>query len=255
MPAAATLSLEQMHMLGIETTNRSCNARKSIDGQFQSRPIIHGDVFVIPEQVDFHEEVDGAIDYILLYLDAGWLAAVAHETIDPDRVEILPHFPQPDPLIHQIGLALKASLENKGPLNRLYIESLMMTLALHLLQRYSSQSQPIATSGELPQTRFSAVIDYVEAHLDQNISLTELAALSQMSLHYFARLFKQTVGLSPHQYVTQQRIERAKQLLLQRGFTMAEVAHRVGFADQSHFNRHFKNLVGVSPKQWLRQAQ
>jgi AraC family transcriptional regulator len=252
---AGSLSLEHLHMLCIETTSRSCGARKWMDGRFQSRPIIHGDVFVLPEQVDFREQVDGAIEYILLYLDAAWVAAVAHETIDPDRVEILPHFPQPDQLIYQIGLKLKASLETDTPFNRLYAESLMTTLALHLLQHYSTRNQAvlIRDSDYLPQAALKPVIDYIHAHLEQNLSLAELADQAQMSLHYFARLFKQSVGLSPHQYVIQCRIERAKELLLRRELTVAEIAHQVGFIDQSHLNRHFKNWVGVSPKQWLQR--
>jgi AraC family transcriptional regulator len=258
-----SLSLEHLHLLCIETSHHSCGARKWMDGRFQSRPIIYGDVFVLPEQIDFREQVDEAIEYILLYLDAAWIASVAHEAIDPDRVEILPHFPQPDPLIYQIGLNLKASLEansqsgSQPQLNRLYVESLLTTLALHLLQRYSTQADSAQTrlndAGHLSQARLQPVIDYIEAHLDQNIGLTELAAQTQMSLHYFARLFKQTVGLSPHQYLIQRRIERAKQLLLQRELTIAEVAHQVGFIDQSHLSRHFKTIVGISPKQWLQQ--
>lgn len=219
--------------------------------RFQSRPIIHGDVFVLPEQVNFREQVDGAIDYILLYLDPQWIAAIAHEAVDPDRVEILPHFPKPDQLIYQIGLSLKALLETNGNFSQLYAESLATTLAVHLLQHYSGQKPTLQACNA--QFKLDAVIDYMHTHYDRNISLSELATQAQMSLHYFARSFKQAVGASPHQYLIQYRIERAKQLLRQNELTIVDIAQRVGFIDQSHFSRHFKNVTGITPRQWLQQ--
>lgn len=93
------------------------------------------------------------------------------------------------------------------------------------------------------------VIDYINNHLDQNLSLAELAALVQISPHYFSHWFKQSTGISPHQYVIKCRVERAKQLLLQGEHTITEIALCVGFANQGHLNRHFKRFFGVNPKQ------
>ncbi len=87
------------------------------------------------------------------------------------------------------------------------------------------------------------------------MSLKELAAIVQMSAHYFSQLFKQSTGITPHQYVIHCRIERAKELLMQRKLTIADVAKVVGFVDQSHFHRHFKRLVGITPKAFLQQVK
>jgi AraC family transcriptional regulator len=247
------LSLDQLHLLCIETTQRPCDAQKWMDGRFQSRPIIQGDIFVLPEKVQFRERFEGAIDYILLYLDANWVATVAQEAINPDCLEILPHFPKPDPFIYQTGLRLKSAIEAKGSFNHLYAETLALAIAVHLLQHYAGRkpSRDLATFNAVAsRSKLEAVTDYIQCHCDRNISLSELATLAEMSLHYFARSFKQQIGLSPHQYLIRSRIERAKQLLLQNDLTVVEIAHRVGFADQSHLCRHFKQLTGLTPKQW-----
>lgn len=250
-----SFALKQWHLLCIETTQRPCDARKWMDRQFQQRPIIHGDVFLLPEQVQFRERFEGAIDYILLYLEADWVATVAQDLLDPARVEILPHFPQPDPFIYQTGLLLKSAIEVKGRLNQLYAETLALALATHLLQHYAGEktSQKLllpAQSYRQPASKLTDTIEYMQSHCDQNLSLSELAGQAQMSLHYFARCFKQATGLSPHQYLIRCRIERAKVLLRQNELPIGEIAQRAGFVDQSHLSRHFRQQTGLTPRQW-----
>jgi AraC family transcriptional regulator len=91
--------------------------------------------------------------------------------------------------------------------------------------------------------------------LDQDISLRELAASVNLSVSYFTRLFKQSLGLTPHQYLMACRVERAKSLIRQGDLTLAEVAHAVGFADQSPLNRHFKRLLGIAPGMLCKNVQ
>lgn len=249
-----SLILDQLHLLCIETTQRPCDAHKWMDKRFQSRPIIQGDIFILPKQVQFRERFEGAIDYILLFLDADWVARVAQEILDPDHVEILPHFPQPDPFIYQTGLLLKSAIEAKGSFNQLYGETLALALSVHLLQHYAGRkaSQKLAAIAPVHSSGsdLAAIADYIQMHCDRNLSLIELANLAQMSLYYFARSFKRQIGLSPHRYLIRCRVERAKALLLQNELTVTEIAQRVGFADQSHLSRHFKQLTGLAPKQW-----
>jgi AraC family transcriptional regulator len=97
------------------------------------------------------------------------------------------------------------------------------------------------------------VIAYIHEYLDRDLRLAELARIAQLSPYHFSRLFKQSMGLAPHQYHTQCRVERAKQLLLSGELTLPEVACAVGFASQSHLNYHFKRWVGVTPRQFLQQ--
>jgi AraC family transcriptional regulator len=93
-------------------------------------------------------------------------------------------------------------------------------------------------------------IEYIEDHIDSEIALEDLAAAVHLSAYHFARLFKASTGLPPHQYVIVRRIERAKHLLRDDDLSLTQVAARVGFWDQGHFTRHFKRLVGVTPKRF-----
>ena len=89
--------------------------------------------------------------------------------------------------------------------------------------------------------------------LVQELSLTALAAVAQMSPYYFSRLFKQSTGLSPHQYVLQQRVEWAKRLLAEARLSITDVAQRVGFASQAHLTLVFRQRVGATPRQYRHQ--
>jgi AraC family transcriptional regulator len=101
----------------------------------------------------------------------------------------------------------------------------------------------------LPRQRLRAVIEYIDEHLGSELSLDDLAAVARLSPYHFARLFKNSTGLPPHQYVIARRVERAKELLRDRvRLPLAEIALEMGFSSQSHFTRHFKRLVGVTPR-------
>ncbi len=167
---------------------------------------------------------------------------------DPRHVEMVKQFNIHDPLLEQIGLSLVGELESGGIAGRVYAESLARTLVLHLLRLSSTASLvPPSSQGNLTQRQLSIVEDYISDRLDQDIPLRELAASIGMSVSHFCRLFKQSTGLAPHQYVITCRVERARSLLLKEERTIAQVAHAVGFTDQSHLNRHFKHLLGIPP--------
>jgi AraC family transcriptional regulator len=87
------------------------------------------------------------------------------------------------------------------------------------------------------------VTDFIDQHLEQDIALSELATIIQMSSSYFSSLFKQSIGLTPYQYVIQRRIEQAKQLLQQGKLSIADIAYSLSFSHQSHLSGHFKRLV------------
>jgi AraC family transcriptional regulator len=102
----------------------------------------------------------------------------------------------------------------------------------------------------LPRAKLRQTIDYINANLERNLSLLELAELVQMSPHYFARLFKQSTGISPHQYMLTCRIEKAQKLLTKQDLSLAEISLQVGFHDQSRFTSMFRKHTGVTPKKY-----
>jgi AraC family transcriptional regulator len=138
--------------------------------------------------------------------------------------------------------------------SHLLVDSLKTALAIHLLRNYCrTQPKIFSHLGGLSASQLQHVKDYVNEHLHQDLKLNELAAIVQLSPYYFLRLFKQQVGITPHQYILQCRIDKAKSLLQHTNLSIAAIALKVGFCDQSHFTRYFKRVVGVTPMQFLRK--
>jgi AraC family transcriptional regulator len=148
---------------------------------------------------------------------------------------------------HVVDLAqrLRAQAVAGQPWGSLYIEGLSLALASYLYARYGVPSAPRERAqSALPSRRLVAFID---EHLGSDIGIATLAALAGYSPDHFTRLFKQSFGLSPYQYILQRRVERAKSLLRDRQHSIAEVAMQCGFASQAHFHTTFKARIGVTP--------
>jgi AraC family transcriptional regulator len=94
------------------------------------------------------------------------------------------------------------------------------------------------------------VCDYIDAHLDSDMEVAELARQVNLSPHHFSMLFKRAIGVPPHQYVLRKRIHAAKRHLAAGGRTLSEVALSLGFCDQSHFSRAFRKITGTTPRQY-----
>ncbi|MBD1866103.1 helix-turn-helix transcriptional regulator [Cyanobacteria bacterium FACHB-471] len=170
--------------------------------------------------------------------------------MDTKRIDLMECFGRQDLQLHQIAMLLLAELKSGGMMGQLYVESLSQVLAIHLLRHYSQSALIIKSENRsLTHSQLQQAIDYIHTHLNRDLSLAELAGVINISPTYFASLFKQAMGISPHQYVIQQRVERAKVMLKRTDLAIADIALRVGFSNQSHLTRHFKRLTGITPKQ------
>ncbi|NEQ46671.1 MAG: helix-turn-helix transcriptional regulator [Leptolyngbya sp. SIOISBB] len=228
-------------------------AEQRLDTQFQENQFQVGDILIVPAQMPHYARWDTEHRYLILSLDPTAFLSAVQSTGSWDRAELVPHFATADPLIHGIGLALKTELESSGLGGQLYADSLCTALLNHLVRHYTT-SKPVlsAQAGGLSTYRLQQVIEYIDAYLNRKLTLADLAAVAQMSPSYFTQLFKESTGFTPHQYVIQHRVERARQLLVEGKLPIAEVALQVGFAHQSHLNRHFKRWFGVTPKTFLK---
>ena len=225
--------------------------KRQLNGCVKHERIGSGDIVVGPANVSHFVCWETEAEFTLLFLEPALIASTADEFNAPDRVEILPHFAQPDPLIYQIGLALKSQLEFNEWGNKLYVESAASMLAVHLLQHYCTRKHTIEKyTGGLPNYKLRQVVDYINAHLDQNLGLASLAELVQMSHYHFGRLFKQSTGVTPYQYLIECRLERAKSLLVNTDLSIAEIAKRTGFSSHSHLTRLFCKHLSVTPHEY-----
>jgi len=185
---------------------------------------------------------------ILLNLEPSVLQQAFADNGTGRDVELIPQWGVQDRQVEYILRALEAGLEAGLPGGRLFGESLLCALAVHLQRGYAvTPPSDVKPGNGLPRARLSRVIEYVEANLDREIPLATLAETAGMSTHYFSELFKQSVHVSPHQYVLRRRIERARRLLGDPRVTVLEAAVRSGFSDQSHFTKIFRRIVGVTP--------
>jgi len=178
------------------------------------------------------------------------LSRMAEEAgYDPTRLSLVARSGFQDPLLAQVGFALWRELEQRSPAGKLYAHAAAQLLAIHLLRHYTSvggaSEEP---SRGLTRQQMKRVLDVVQDQLSQDLSLDALARQIGFSPYHFARLFRQTTGQSPHQFVLRQRIERAQRLLAEGSMPLAHVAVESGFADQSHLTRAFKRQLGLTPR-------
>jgi AraC family transcriptional regulator len=172
--------------------------------------------------------------------------------VDASRVELLNTIGASDPQIQAIAHLFQAELDGGGLGESLYTESLIQVLIVQLLRQYSTlRPQNLPVAEKLSSQRLQPVVDYIHSHLDRSIHLAELAVVANMSQYHFCRLFKQSLGIAPYQYVLQQRMEKAKELLHQRKYTIAEISQLAGCTDQSRFSKQFKRHFGITPSGML----
>lgn len=146
-------------------------------------------------------------------------------------------------------LALREEVESGGRGGLLFAESVGQALAVHLLQRYAPP-RPVRRGGGLAPPQLRGALEFIAAHLADNPSLSDIAAAAGLSPYHFARRFRASLGRSPHQFLLQARIERAKSLLRDRRHSLVEVALTTGFAHQSHFTATFRRLTGLTPQRY-----
>lgn len=189
----------------------------------------------------------GGWSYRTLYPNLELIERVMAEVIgQPGQ---LPYFPDPvifDPYLADQLRKLHITLETSA--STLERETAFISTLAQFILRHADCSPSLNQTGADNQV-IQQVQSYLENNYAKNISLSYLADLVNFSPYHLARIFRQSVGLPPHAYLTQIRIAQAKKLLA-RGHPIVEVAANTGFVDQSHLTRHFKRFVGVTPGQY-----
>jgi AraC family transcriptional regulator len=171
------------------------------------------------------------------------------------EAELAPRLFFDDPVLRQMVLKLAALIEAGPSGSRLYAEALGTVLAHELLRLNSgTMAAELPMRGGLASWQRRAVAEYIEEHLSEQISRAELAELARLSIFHFSRAFKRSLGMPPHRYHTNRRIERAKTLLAKPNQSVTEIALDMGFSDASSFAAAFRKLAGRTPTEYRRSV-
>lgn len=167
------------------------------------------------------------------------------------QLQDVPQFIDED--ITQASVMLMDALHS-GIGSAVMFESFARIFLTKLIQKYGLEhTEELEFSRSFTAKHYKRVLDYIATHFSQNISLEDMAKQAGISPYHFSRLFKRTVGESPHQFVMAYRVEQARKMLQDITRPMIDIAHACGFADQAHFSRVFKQLQGETPNQWRKR--
>ena len=226
-------------------------------GRVYQRTLHAGDVIIAPAGEPRALRHKEETELVKLRLTPSFVAGIIENPVanGSGPVELLDIFGARDARIEDIARRLVGEIKGDALAGRLYAESLATELAVHLLRHYSTASKPTnGASRMLPRYKLQRVTDYINDNLREDLTLSKISAVLSMSPYHFAHAFRQTTGLAPHRYVIQRRIERARFLLRETDLLITEIAHQVGYANQSNFSVVFHQFTGQTPRGFRNNA-
>lgn len=247
----ANCCFEGEHTLFVSLATRPVHYLHIQDGKTHSGLYQRGEMLITPANTPLFTRWEGAEHCLEIRLTDEFMRNVARETVvgDCDRITLKPEFQARNLQLESISTMLLGESQQGSLSNRLYLDSLANVLAVNLLRQHSTTRPHLPIyEGGLPSYQLRRILDYIDAHLDQEIKLADLAQLLDISQFHFSRLFKQSLGISPYQYLLQQRVECAKRLLKNTDRLITDIALNCGFSSHSHLSKQFKQLTGMTPK-------
>lgn len=244
-------NFKEEHAIGLLLSPRPFRFSHRQDRQTHEGFYSKGDLLITPSDTTLFTQADGDVQIVQVRIKDSFVRNVAEEALaqNYDRITLVPRFQTRDPQLEAIAMMLLTELHQDSFSGQLYVDSLANILAIHLLRQHGTTRPHLPIyDGGLSQPQLLKVLDYIDAHLGDEIKLADLAQLIDISQFHFGRQFKQSLGLSPYQYLLQQRVERAKQFLKKADRSIVEIALDCGFNSHSHFGRKFRQLTGVTPK-------
>ncbi len=236
-----------------DTAHRVQNRR---DGELRDFTFYKDEIIVTPAGVRSGWRWFGKSDVIVVTLEPERVEKFARVELgmllDAQQFANLPQFSDPD--LCAAGVMLRDALENDDITSGVMFEAMSRVLLVKLLQRYGQRRpEDISLSTRFTSAHYNRVLAFIRANLDKTITLHDLASEAGMSPSHFGRVFKETVGETPMQYVLSYRIEQAIRMLDDPSLPLGKIAFACGFADQAHFSRSFKQVTGKTPRKY-RQA-
>jgi AraC family transcriptional regulator len=191
---------------------------------------------------------------VVLSVDESYLLRVAQELGRKSDLGFESHWIFEDRQLHLLLSEMRREMETGWETGPLYGDHLGMSLSIALIQKYSRDvTISRQARGGISRVRLQHVLEYIAANSHLEIKLENLAEVAGMSRFHFARLFRSAMGVTPHRYLMDQRLQQAKALLRLDTRAVSEIAVETGFANAGHFAHSFRLYVGASPTEWKRQ--
>jgi AraC family transcriptional regulator len=246
LPPHDYLTVTKPGQIGVSFTNHS-NVVQERDGRAAVLDVAAGMVFATGAQPVTWAQVHDPTEVVEIYPDQELLQAAAASS-QAGRVEIEPVSGVRDATVLGIAAVLKRAHVHGIDLGDVYASTLAHRLAEHVLTTYCGlgevRRQP---AGRLDRVLLERVTALIDARLGETLTLGDLAGAAGLSPFHFARVFRATTGMAPHQFVTMRRMERAKTLLLATALSVEQIAFGLGFSNLSHFRRTFRRYTGFAP--------
>jgi len=216
-----------------------------------------GDVSIVPAGTSsrWRWADNGPHEMLHIYIDPNFMKKTADACVlNHDQMAIEPQVAVRDEQLSHIAMSLLCELKAENIVGRLYADSVASAFAIQLIRRYSCLKDVGMTRGGMAPHKLRRALEYISDRLEQQrgIALDLVAQEVGMSRYHFSRAFKESMGLSPINYIVRQRIERAKKLLAETELPIADIALQAGFSGQSHFTTFFRKLVGLTPRDFRR---
>jgi AraC family transcriptional regulator len=211
-----------------------------------------GTVKAVDLSEDPRSRVRGSFDALQFYFRQERLDEIADE-LGRTRVKALrPSLDTPDPVFGKLCEMLLAAPPGLAETNPLFVDQISNGILTYFAESYGGMCAPAKVGGGLAPWQERRAREIMQSRMAARITMAEVAGECGLTSSYFARAFRQTVGISPHRYLTEIRLKEAKAYLLTSEFSLADIAILCGFGDQSYFTRVFNATVGSSPGAWRR---
>ena len=199
----------------------------------------------------YRADLAGPFDFLLFEMSRAFLDGLIDEEGGHRRGGLSSCAGVGDPVVSSLLRAVRPALARSGEASGLFLDQVAIAVATHLFERYGNGRLPVNTQRPmLSRAHLALAKDMLSGDLECTASIAAIAAACGLSRGYFIRAFRETTGQTPHRWIMLQRVERARALLLDSTWSLADIALMCGFADQSHFTRVFARVVGTPPGSW-----
>ncbi len=188
---------------------------------------------------------------VMIEFSPKYLSKMANQMNLSANIELIDTVSKKDLLVQQLSLAFLSATNKNETSSRLYADSLAHTLMFHVIKNYTNAVDKAKQFlGGLSGYKLRLVKEFINDNLEQDLTLSEISEVADLSHFHFARSFRKTMGVTPQQYITNLRIEKAKNLLSHSNLPIVEVGFQTGFKNQSHFTTLFRKITSFTPKIW-----